>query len=1020
MSCSSDSKRGWDLFNDYIDFNQSTAENKRRCIEQPPLFEMRPDFEWLDTEIYNPGAADISLGNGLDYFGPSTPHLCDYSEETSLISPPGPCPTDLSSSTYTPNPYEIALGQNSGNAVANFQDSLMLLEFSGNELDCQAFPDEPSGIYPPSDLQGDSPQRTNVQGASGLRLSNLAADDIESSDLVTSLNASNGPKELPSSQIALASRFPEKTYDTCFGMVVLNVPCSTKLEQTASRIPMTIRICGSSLKLYYEVSNKYAALVDSPTLSKLIQDFAVTLAPTFIAPRKMEQKQQPRPREITVEIVIYGLRKDMDAVGDLLSDNCLYLQHPKECDPDTAYVNPQYWLRPGSQMPKVEGITLATVSGSTSCKELLDEVHTNQLLQLFDCANGPTKFSEVGQSLRLRTDLQDHQMKALAMMTEKEQGVVEGANFKTLWEATADLSGQMRYRHVITGKAESPLPTLYYGGLLADEMGLGKTLSILALIAWFLDTLENESPSVRASIPLATLIVAPKSTIPGWKRRIERHIHSGRVCVALYHGTNRNASSTHLHKRDIVLTSYETMRSEYTSRGQDSPLYSEEWARIVLDEDDYGALLSFIRVPPFTNKAGFDYWLANPISNNKSGGLRRLKKLVTATCLRRTKNTVKDQLKLPQRTDREETIELDGGERELYDFFKFRTSSLVAGMFSEEKLADRQQKGSILPLINFLRLICDHGEQLLPAPALKAWSNRGASIFDWNTMRNGGKNCALCKAGINQLQYPDALRYEFCLHIICSECAITDEEESPIDDESCPICDRGSSTPQNQQLASPLSKDSDSITVNYWPSTKVRALLKNLQHEQRFNNTDLKEAPIKSVIFSFWTKMLDMIETALRSNGFSFQRIDGQKSLEHRIGALDTFNNDPAYTVMLASIGCVAEGYGLIVVFTMNRDHVLTSIQSLRVDLSAANYVHLVEPHWNPMLEEQALDRVHRIGQTRDVVTIRYIVKDSIETYVQDVQQEKLKLIKQCLDDVSATQAAIDEKRWKRLLAALK
>ena len=50
-----------------------------------------------------------------------------------------------------------------------------------------------------------------------------------------------------------------------------------------------------------------------------------------------------------------------------------------------------------------------------------------------------------------------------------------------------------------------------------------------------------------------------------------------------------------------------------------------------------------------------------------------------------------------------------------------------------------------------------------------------------------------------------------------------------------------------------------------------------------------------------------------------------------------------------------------------------------RVDLKVANYVHLMEPQWNPMLEEQALDRVHRIGQTRDVVTFRYVVKDSIE-----------------------------------------
>jgi hypothetical protein len=56
------------------------------------------------------------------------------------------------------------------------------------------------------------------------------------------------------------------------------------------------------------------------------------------------------------------------------------------------------------------------------------------------------------------------------------------------------------------------------------------------------------------------------------------------------------------------------------------------------------------------------------------------------------------------------------------------------------------------------------------------------------------------------------------------------------------------------------------------------------------------------------TPYFDMIETALRTNGFLFQRIDGQKSLEQRIRALHAFNNDPTCTVMLASIGSVAEG----------------------------------------------------------------------------------------------------------------
>jgi SNF2 family DNA or RNA helicase len=49
------------------------------------------------------------------------------------------------------------------------------------------------------------------------------------------------------------------------------------------------------------------------------------------------------------------------------------------------------------------------------------------------------------------------------------------------------------------------------------------------------------------------------------------------------------------------------------------------------------------------------------------------------------------------------------------------------------------------------------------------------------------------------------------------------------------------------------------------------------------------------------------------------------------------------------------------------------------VNLTAANYVHIMEPQWNPMVEAQAVDRVHRIGQQQDVLITRYLIKDSIE-----------------------------------------
>ncbi|KAL7763758.1 hypothetical protein ACKLNR_007116 [Fusarium oxysporum f. sp. zingiberi] len=131
----------------------------------------------------------------------------------------------------------------------------------------------------------------------------------------------------------------------------------------------------------------------------------------------------------------------------------------------------------------------------------------------------------------------------------------------------------------------------------------------------------------------------------------------------------------------------------------------------------------------------------------------------------------------------------------------------------------------------------------------------------------------------------------------------------------------------------------------------------------------------RSVVFTFWRKMLNLLEIALRSEGFKFARIDGQKSLVERTSALRSFRNDDSCTVMIATIGSIGEG----------------------VDLTAANFVHLVEPHWNPMLEEQALDRVHRMGQTRDVVATRYITNDSIEMLVKEIKERKLELINSSL-----------------------
>lgn len=131
-----------------------------------------------------------------------------------------------------------------------------------------------------------------------------------------------------------------------------------------------------------------------------------------------------------------------------------------------------------------------------------------------------------------------------------------------------------------------------------------------------------------------------------------------------------------------------------------------------------------------------------------------------------------------------------------------------------------------------------------------------------------------------------------------------------------------------------------------------------------------EEAPIKSVVFSGWTSHLDLIERALRAANISFCRLDGKMSRPARTQAMDTFREDPAVRVILVSI--MAGGLGL--------------------NLTAGSHVYVMEPQYNPAAEAQAVDRVHRLGQKRPVRTVRYIMNNSFEEKMLDLQAAKIKL----------------------------
>jgi SNF2 family DNA or RNA helicase len=124
----------------------------------------------------------------------------------------------------------------------------------------------------------------------------------------------------------------------------------------------------------------------------------------------------------------------------------------------------------------------------------------------------------------------------------------------------------------------------------------------------------------------------------------------------------------------------------------------------------------------------------------------------------------------------------------------------------------------------------------------------------------------------------------------------------------------------------------------------------------------------KALVFSQFTSFLALVRSRLDRAGITYEYLDGRT--RDRGARVARFQNDPDCPVFLISLK--AGGHGL--------------------NLTAADYVFLLDPWWNPAVEAQAVDRAHRIGQERRVFTYRLIAKDTVEEKVLALQADKRRL----------------------------
>jgi hypothetical protein len=185
-------------------------------------------------------------------------------------------------------------------------------------------------------------------------------------------------------------------------------------DQGSYIAPVKIRPCRDVLKLYFKDSNKYAGLLALPALCRLLDSFLVELNATLItSPSKSSSttvkktKNHFASHDCSVRIIVYGFKSERSAVGELLSQASLYLQHPSatECEIDAEYCNPHYLVRPGCQLPVLKELSIPSDIHATKASETLDEATKCKLSRVFDSTDDFGVAAQIIASPRLRSTL---------------------------------------------------------------------------------------------------------------------------------------------------------------------------------------------------------------------------------------------------------------------------------------------------------------------------------------------------------------------------------------------------------------------------------------------------------------------------------------------------------------------------------------------------------------------------------------------------------------------------------------
>lgn len=573
-----------------------------------------------------------------------------------------------------------------------------------------------------------------------------------------------------------------------------------------------------------------------------------------------------------------------------------------------------------------------------------------------------------------------------------------------------------------------------------------------------------------------TLLVVPLSAVSNWVTQIKEHLKPRSITYYVFHGPNRTTDFKELSDFDIIITTYSTILSEISGRGAKSgklsPLTKMNMFRIVLDEahvireqnaaqtkailslhaerrwsvtgtpiqnrmEDFLAVTKFLRITPYDQRNQFSQHISGPVKNGDPNVLTRLRVLVDSFTLRR----VKDKINLPPREDNIIVLKFSEKEERVHQFFRAESNVMMNVIAGEDK---RKMSGRmyhhVLKAMMILRQVSAHGKELLDKTdreRIKGLSVHDAIDVEENEpddtpaaidkkayemfglmQQNSTPRCGTCNRELDEpldamgniaRDSPIAI-FLPCYDVFCPQCFSAHKLADDASSESvtcCPRCEgwvalKSSTITTAGFEAYETQKERDRQTRRLGkklgeyegPHTKTTALVNYLKQSVEDSKKLEGQSPIKSVVFSAWTSHLDLIEVALQNNGLDgYTRLDGTMTLAARTRALEEFASDDSIKVLLATIG--AGGVGL--------------------NLTSASRVFIMEPQYNPAAVAQAVDRVHRLGQTRPVQIFQFIMKDSIEERIFELARKKQEMADASLNRGKQDKRETQEARMREL-----